>query len=140
MSQLYKGDLLPSAAWQLLSENYSAVLVDVRTSAEWHYVGEPDLRSLKKHLIKLEWRSLPGMEKNTHFGSELSNIIHNQDASIIFLCRTGGRSAEAAIELTSMGYKNCYNVVHGFEGDINQNGHRGLINGWKADKLPWRQD
>lgn len=140
MSQLYKGDLLPQAAWKMLTENEHAILVDVRTSAEWHYVGEPDLRSLKKHTVKLEWRSLPEMEKNRHFASELSALIPNNDAPVIFLCRTGGRSMEAAIELTSHGYTNCFNLAHGFEGDLDNTGHRGHINGWKAEKLPWRQD
>jgi rhodanese-related sulfurtransferase len=140
MVQLYAGDVLPAEAWQILKSKQDSYLVDVRTSAEWHYVGFPDLKPLNKEVIKLEWRLLPGMEKNNNFLRDLQRIVVNPEAEIFFLCRTGGRSTEAAIEMAKVGYKKSYNITGGFEGDLDSNSHRGKISGWKAEKLPWRQD
>ena len=138
MVQLYKGDITSKQAWEML-KNSNSLLVDVRTSAEWHYVGAPDLSSIKGKLIQIEWRKLPSMDKNLEFIKQFESIVSDKNADVIFLCRTGGRSQEAAIEMTKEGYANCYNVEFGFEGEISPSMHRGTVNGWKADKLPWRQ-
>jgi rhodanese-related sulfurtransferase len=139
MERLYAGDVSPRHAWDnLLSDN--SYIVDVRTNAEWHYVGVPNLKPVNKDLIRVEWRSLPDMSLNKSFAFEISNLIPDKEAKIYFLCRTGGRSMEAAILMTSLGYKNCYNIASGFEGDADANSQRGKVNGWKAEKLPWRQD
>jgi len=136
----YRGDLSPKQAWEKLKDDINAVMVDVRTTAELHYVGTPDLRPIAKHIIPLEFRQLPNMDYNPKFIENLTAKITDKDASIIFICRTGGRSQEAAIWLTELGYNNCYNLENGFEGELDNHGHRGNVNGWKADKLPWRQD
>lgn len=140
MSQLDSHDCFPSAAWDLLKADPESVLVDVRTDAEWHYVGGPDLASIKKTVIKLEWRTLPEMDLNESFAERLASLITDKDTNILFLCRTGGRSGEAAALMTELGYKNCYNIIDGFEGAVDPRGHRGNITGWKASHLPWRQD
>lgn len=140
MVQLYSGDLSSQNAWELLKANPDSVLVDVRTAVEQHYVGVPELRPLGKELISIEWRSFPRMERNSHFFETLRKHVPNFETPIIFLCRTGGRSQEAAIEMTAMGYKTCYNLESGFDGDLDPKGQRGKISGWKASGLNWRQD
>lgn len=140
MHQLYAGDILPLKAWEILKEDSQAVLVDVRTMAEWHYVGLPDLRPIGKSVIRLEWRSLPDMSLNVNFAEELNSVVPKKENTILLLCRTGGRSMEAAMCLTRFGYETCYNIAYGFEGDADLSSHRGKVNGWKAEKLPWRQD
>ncbi len=140
MSKLYSGDISASDAMDILKKNPSAQLVDVRTFAEWHYVGAPDLKSLNKEVVFIEWRQLPNMDLNQEFVQSLENKIPSRDTELLFLCRTGGRSREAAIAMTARGYKTCYNIDSGFEGDLNQQKHRGSTSGWKASKLPWRQD
>ena len=140
MARFYIGDLLPSEAWKLLRSEQDSFLIDVRTSAEWHYVGNPNLQPIGMTPIQIEWRLLPSMEKNLMIANELTSIIPNKEAKLFFLCRTGGRSMEAAIEITNLGYKYCYNILNGFEGDLDGNFQRGKVSGWKAEKLPWRQD
>lgn len=139
MNSLYTADIPPSDAWNMLMKNKNAYLVDVRTNAEWNFVGVPNLDSINKQLITIEWRAFPNMEINHNFDNQLASIVSDKDSELIFLCRTGGRSAEAATRMYSLGYKNCYNVSHGFEGDLNSDSHRGLKSGWKASNLPWRQ-
>ncbi len=140
MSKLYSGDILATEAMDILKKDPSSQLIDVRTEAEWHYVGTPDLRSLDKEVFKIQWRVLPDMNINADFIELLEKNIPSRDSKLLFLCRTGGRSREAAIAMTARGYKTCYNIDSGFEGDLNQQKHRGSISGWKASNLPWRQD
>jgi rhodanese-related sulfurtransferase len=140
MSKQYSGDILASDAMDILKKNPNAQLVDVRTIAEWHYVGVPDLRSIDKEVYKIEWRTLPNMDLNADFITTLEKNIPSRDSELLFLCRTGGRSREAAIAMTARGYKTCYNIEGGFEGDLNQQKHRGTVSGWKASKLAWRQE
>ncbi len=140
MTQLYAGDVLPAKAWQILKDRQDSYLVDVRTAAEWHYVGGPNLKPVGKDVIKVEWRLLPTMERNPNFINDVRKMIDNMNAEIFFLCRTGGRSQEAAIEMTKAGYLNSYNIAFGFEGDLDNSSQRGKTSGWKAEKLPWRQD
>jgi rhodanese-related sulfurtransferase len=140
MTGLYSGDISPSEAMKKLKQDPNAQLIDVRTSAEWQYVGAPDLRPLNKRSIKIQWRELPNMDLNEDFVEELEMKVPSRYTVLLFLCRTGGRSREAAIAMTEHGYKNCYNIDKGFEGDLDPNMHRGNISGWKAEKLPWKQD
>ncbi|MCC3861900.1 rhodanese-like domain-containing protein [Pseudemcibacter aquimaris] len=137
MSGQYKGDVSPAQAWDLLSSDENTVLVDVRTLAEWKCVGEPDLSSLSKNTIYIEWVSFPDRAPNAHFMSQLMQAVPNKDATVLFLCRTGVRSIAAAIAATEMGYENSYNILEGFEGDADQKGHRGRITGWQGRDLPW---
>ncbi len=140
MSRLYSGDILASEAMDILKKDSSSQLIDVRTYAEWHYVGMPDLRSIDKEVIKIEWRVLPNMDLNNLFIESVEKLIPSRDSILLFLCRTGGRSREAAIAMTARGYKTCYNIESGFEGDLDNHKHRGNVSGWKASKLPWGQE
>ncbi len=135
----YAGDLTPEESWDLLEKDDNCYLVDCRTSAEWAFVGVPDLESIKKKAIFIEWQTFPVMDKNPRFLQEVSDNVLDKNSKIIFLCRSGARSRSAAEFLTSQGYENCYNCSDGFEGTHNEIGHRGEISGWKHKKLPWKQ-
>jgi rhodanese-related sulfurtransferase len=133
MLQLYSGDLLAIEAWELLKSDNNSYLVDVRTSSEWKHIGVPKLETLKKKLIMLEWMFLPDMKRNENFKTALSDIVPDKSSTLLFLCKSGGRSQQAAIEMTALGYKNCYNISDGFEGSLDSK-----MIGWKAT-LPWEQ-
>jgi rhodanese-related sulfurtransferase len=139
----YAGDLDASAAWRLLSEDPKAQLVDVRTAAEWTFVGLPDLSALGRGVHTIEWQSFPEMEINADFATVAADALRRSGADentpLLMLCRSGARSRAAAIALTRAGFKRAYNVAGGFEGDADAEGHRGQRNGWKAARLPWRQ-
>jgi rhodanese-related sulfurtransferase len=136
----YAGDLSPSEAWENLKANKKAVLVDVRTMPEWQFVGVPDLSKLDKRVIFIPWRVYPNMVLNSEFCIQLEREVVDRYASLLFICRSGHRSMDAAIEATRYGYKTCYNISGGFEGDIDEYGHRARKNGWKLDNLPWGQN
>jgi rhodanese-related sulfurtransferase len=142
-SAAYAGDISPSEAWRILSETAAAQLLDVRTQAEWNYVGLPDLAALGKKVVLSEWQSFPGGARNPHFPEEaavrLEQLGAVPTAPILIICRSGARSRAAAIALTERGYTQAFNIAGGFEGDQDENGHRGFVNGWKAEGLPWRQ-
>lgn len=135
----YAGDISPKQAWELLAGNPKAVLVDVRTDAEFAYVGNPDLSSLGKQVLRAYWKVFPAMEINPDFVAEVDSSSVDKDAPLLFICRSGQRSRDAAIAMTAAGFKECYNVAGGFEGDKDATGHRGTVNGWKVDGLPWVQ-
>lgn len=124
-------------AWQILSSDPIAQLVDVRTNSEWEQVGVPNLTSLNKETLKISWRSLPDMAINDKFISNLQTKISSQQTPLLFLCRSGGRSNEAASVMAQYGYNQCYNVEGGFEGCRFQDGSE--IKGWRAENLPWEQ-
>lgn len=124
----------------MLTENEQAALVDVRTQPEWSFVGVPDLSSLGKRAVLLQWQSFPTMSPNPDFVASLAHALPDKDAPILFLCRSGARSRSAAMAMTAAGYRHCYNVAHGFEGAHDAARHRGQIAGWKAMGLPWTQD
>ena len=134
----YKGDITPEEAWRLLSEETSTVLVDVRTKAEWNYVGVPELSEISKDNILIEWVNFPEGAPNPTFLEELGEAVPDKATSIFFLCRTGVRSVGAAIAATEAGYANSYNILDGFEGGPDADGHRGRISGWQGKKLPWK--
>jgi len=136
---MYAGDLSPNDALNLLHDDTSARLVDVRTDAEWSYVGVPDLSTAASDLVLLSWQRFPSMQVDPDFLSQLSKIAPNLSAPLLFLCRSGVRSQSAAVAATSAGYTSAFNIAGGFEGDKNSDGHRGKINGWKALGLPWVQ-
>lgn len=135
----YAGNITPTEAWKILADNPKAVLVDVRTTAEWAYVGQADVSSLTKEAVLLEWKIFPAMEANPDFAKELSAKLSDKDAPLLFLCRSGVRSKAAAITMTTDGFKTCYNIATGFEGNKNDDGHRGHVGGWKVEGLPWKQ-
>ncbi|GAB7142847.1 rhodanese-like domain-containing protein [Mycobacterium riyadhense] len=135
----YAGDITPLEAWKMLSDNPEAVLVDVRTDAEWRFVGVPDLSSLGREVVFIEWSTSDG-KHNDDFLDELKDRISagQQERPVIFLCRSGNRSIGAAEVATAAGIAPSYNVLDGFEGHLNAQGHRG-DDGWRAVGLPWKQ-
>jgi rhodanese-related sulfurtransferase len=135
----YAGDLAPQEAFELLERDPDAVLVDVRTRAEWAYVGLPDLAPLGRDVVLVEWESFPDHAPNPDFVGDLRRAGIRPEAPVAFLCRSGVRSKAAADAATAAGYSAAYNVSGGFEGPPDGDGHRGTTRGWKAAGLPWRQ-
>ena len=135
----FAGHVAPMTAWETLERDAAAQLVDVRTRPEWHFVGLPDLDALSRAPICIEWQMFPDMERNADFDDALAAAVDDRHAALFFLCRSGVRSAAAAAAATQCGYAHCYNIAGGFEGDKDDNGHRGGCNGWKHDGLAWRQ-
>ena len=139
----YAGDVSPREAWAVLERSSDAQLVDVRTAAEWSYVGLPDLAGLGRSTHRVEWQTFPTMAPNDAFVAEATDAIlsagGSKSAPVFFICRSGVRSRSAAVAMTEAGFTRAYNVAGGFEGDVDQSGHRGTKNGWKAAQLPWRQ-
>ena len=131
------------SAGDLLSSEPKAQLIDVRTSAEWNFVGVPELASLGREPILIEWQRYPDMAVNPAFVQALSTELAARGASaqtpLLFLCRSGARSQSAAVAMTAAGYSRAYNVAGGFEGSRDEAGHRGTVEGWKHDGLPWMQ-
>lgn len=137
--QDYAGDQTPEQAWTALKNEPDAILVDVRTDAEWSCVGLPDLAPLGKTVARVPWKVFPAMALNPGFADEVARLAARRDAPIFFLCRSGQRSHDAAIALTARGFSSCYNVTDGFEGPADAHGHRGTVAGWKVAGLPWKQ-
>lgn len=135
----YAGDLTPQQAWDMLSATPKAQLIDVRTDAEFAYVGNPDLSALAKEVVRVYWKIFPAMDVNPDFVAQIGDAIAEKGAPLLLLCRSGVRSKHAAEAMTTAGYTECYNIAEGFEGDKNPHGHRGGVNGWKVDGLPWKQ-
>jgi len=128
----YEGALLPTEAYEIMQSAPGARLVDVRTRAELDWVGRiPDA-------VEIEWASYPGMKPNPHFAAQLEQQV-DKEALVLFICRGGGRSHYAAVIATQRGYVDCYNVLEGFEGSHDADGHRNSLNGWRAAGLPWKQ-
>ncbi|MEV4127442.1 rhodanese-like domain-containing protein [Nocardia sp. NPDC049707] len=135
----YAGDITPRQAWELLQDNPEAVLVDVRTEAEWRFVGVPDTSSIERPTVLIEWVDSSGA-RNGQFVEQLTTALEGRDpaAPVVFLCRSGQRSIGAAKAATGAGIAPSFNVLEGFEGPIDEFGHRGG-SGWRATGLPWRQ-
>lgn len=133
----FMGDVSPAQTWQALQEQTEAVLVDVRTCAEWAFVGGPDLSALGKLVVQVEWQVFPTMAHNPRFLEELQAQGVTPQQPVYLLCRSGVRSRYAAERLAEQGYTT-YNVADGFEGQIDDHGHRG-VSGWRAAQLPWKQ-
>ncbi|MBM7416400.1 MULTISPECIES: rhodanese-like domain-containing protein [Nocardiaceae] len=133
----YAGDITPEQAWELLSTDPEASLVDVRTHAEWSYVGVPDISSLDKPTAFVEWVGYPDGARNENFVDEV-RAAGIERGPVVFLCRSGQRSIGAAEAATAAGLGPAYNVLDGFEGATDAEGHRGSA-GWRAVGLPWRQ-
>ncbi|MFA5122359.1 rhodanese-like domain-containing protein [Zavarzinia sp.] len=139
----YAGDITPGDAWRILSQDSGAVLVDVRSQAEWSFVGVPDLAAVGRKPVLVAWAHFPGMVANESFLPEVQAALtgagRKPGSPVLFLCRSGARSRSAAIAATAAGLTPAYNIVGGFEGDLDAARHRGLTGGWKASGLPWVQ-
>ncbi len=128
----YSGAVSPAEAWALRQQLPGSVIVDVRSAAEWQFVGVvPDA-------VRIELRTYPGMVPNPGFVTQLQQQV-DKSATVLFICRSGARSDEAARLAAEAGYSEVYNVLEGFEGDRDAAQHRGSVNGWKAAGLPWMQ-
>jgi len=128
----YEGALTPREAHELLRLAPGARLIDVRTKAEWDWVGRVP------GAIEIEWQDYPAKQLNPHFIQTLGHSV-TTEAMLIFLCRSGQRSSAAAKAATEAGFPDCYNVLEGFEGNKDANGQRNRIGGWRASGLPWNQ-
>lgn len=129
----------PLRVWEALRGEPKAQLVDVRTDAEWNFVGLPDLAPLGKQVVPIQWQVYPNMSVNGAFVNQLKEVGFTPEHHIYFICRSGQRSHAAAQAARDAGYPHAFNVSEGFEGAVDANGHRGKANGWKAAGLPWRQ-
>jgi rhodanese-related sulfurtransferase len=140
----YAGDITPEEAWQVLVDNPEAVLVDCRTEAEWRFVGVPDISSLgsvsslKRDVVYVEWSRTDGTHNDGFVDDLQAAGVTPGERPVVFLCRSGNRSIGAAEAATAAGIGPSYNVLDGFEGNLDEQGHRGAT-GWKAIGLPWRQ-
>jgi rhodanese-related sulfurtransferase len=126
----YRGALTPSEAHQLVAAG-AARLIDVRSSFEWDFVGHFPGSTL------IEWKRLGGVP-NPDFIAQLG-AQGARDQNYLFMCRSGARSHAAAVAASESGYANAFNVLEGFEGDLDEEQHRGARNGWRHAGLPWIQ-
>jgi rhodanese-related sulfurtransferase len=122
MGNTYAGNITAATAWSLLSSEQETVLIDVRTLPEWQ-AGISDLSAMKKKPVLLSWKNAPNYDFNQNFLTDFNKLSLNEDQKILFLCKVGGRSAEAAQTVAAMGYTNCYNIEGGFDS-------------WKSENLP----
>ncbi|GAA5786738.1 rhodanese [Chitiniphilus shinanonensis] len=128
----YSGAVTPAEAYQLARTLPTTRIVDVRTAAEWQFVGVVPGAEL------IEWKRFPEMSLNPDFLTQLKTKVDTQDV-VLFLCRSGARSHDAAELAATHGYSEAYNILEGFEGDKDEGQHRNSVNGWRAAGLPWVQ-
>ena len=130
------GHLDALETWVFLKENPDAILIDIRSSMEFLFIGHPT------DSIHIAWMDDPDWEINPNFIEEIIQIqkasTHN-NCPIVMICRSGNRSEKAGIQLLDAGLTNIYHVSDGFEGDRDDNNHRGTLNGWRFHELPWEQ-
>ena len=126
----YAGDVPAELAWQWLQSG-EAVLVDVRTDAEREWVGKVP------GAIAVAWKQWPGMAENQNFDEQFRAAVP-EGKKVVLLCRSGVRSVAAAQRATGLGIE-AYNILEGFEGDVDANGQRGRLSGWRKRGLPWNQ-
>ena len=134
----YAGDVQPEQALAALQGDATALLVDVRTRAEWTYVGLPEISAPGHGPVLVEWQRFPDGRVNERFVDELREAGVTPGTPLYFLCRSGVRSVAAAEAATAAGLGPAYNILHGFEGPLDEQGRR-TVAGWKNAGLPWRQ-
>ncbi len=138
MSQQIKS-LSPTEAWQICQEDPRALLIDVRSSMEFLFVGHP------QGAIHVPWIDEPDWVINKDFETDIRKLVlgglqkTDGDVPIILICRSGNRSAEAGKVLVDSGMLNIYNIDEGFEGELNDSHHRSSVGGWRYRDLPWEQ-
>jgi rhodanese-related sulfurtransferase len=127
----YCGDVLASEAFEFCKNN-PALIIDVRTPQEWQKIGVPDLANTASQLLAISWLTLPNFALNQNFAKELSTAKNiTKTTPLFFLCKSGGRSLDAAIFAKNLGYEYTFNIAGGFEG--------GEVAGWKEQALPHKQ-
>ena len=129
-------ELDPQAAHELLASEPEARLIDVRSRVEFEFVGHPI------GAVHVPWKEFPDWSENPAFVDEVKTTLGDAltaDTPLLLICRSGARSMSAARALADAGFTRLYNVAEGFEGDLDDNKHRGNINGWRQRDLPWEQ-
>ena len=143
MEVVHIEDVPVEEVWARLQRDSSSALIDVRTRAEWTFVGLPNLAEIGKQVLTVEWQTSPENRIDAAFPERLTIVLDaagaNKDAELFFICRSGVRSRMAAEAMANAGYQRCRNVADGFEGPLDANRHRGQTAGWKAAGLPWVQ-
>ena len=132
-------DIAPAETWAALQNDPAARLVDVRTDAEWNFVGVPDITAAGQRVALIAWQVYPTMAVNPTFVHGLREAGVMPEHRVYFICRSGARSMSAAMAAQAEGYMEVFNVADGFEGPVDGEGHRGQVAGWKASGLPWMQ-
>lgn len=131
--------LTPVEAHDILQKNTAALLIDIRTMMEYQFVGHP------LDAIHIPWKEVPGWVENEQFISDIQQLVDDAkqnattDVPIILMCRSGTRTIPAGNKLLESGFTDVYHIEEGFEGDLDDDGHRGNINGWRFHNLPWKQ-
>lgn len=128
----FTGTVLPHEAWALFQTGH-AVIVDVRTNEERKFVGYVE------ETIHIPWATGTALNRNPRFAKELETKV-GKEKTILLLCRSGKRSVAAANVAFNAGFEHVYNIDQGFEGDLDENDHRGVFNGWRFHQLPWKQE
>jgi rhodanese-related sulfurtransferase len=143
MEAVHIQDVPVEEVWARLEKGPGSVLIDVRTRAEWTFVGLPDLDKIGKRVLTVEWQTSPDSKIDAGFPERLTAVLDaagaNKDSELFFICRSGARSRMAAEAIASVGYQRCRNVADGFEGPLDADRHRGQVAGWKASGLAWVQ-
>jgi len=130
----YAGAVTPQEAWALLQADPSVKLVDVRTNAERDWIGRAAIPEAQHGAV--QWSLYPGGAPNPDFVAQLQQAADKED-TVLFLCRSGVRSRHAARVATELGYPNAFDILEGFEGDRDAEGHRKTVGGWCKAGLPW---
>ena len=143
MEVVHIEDVPVEEVWGRLKSDASSALIDVRTRAEWTFVGLPDLKQIGKQILTVEWQTSPDNRIDAAFPERLAIVLDaagaKKEVELFFVCRSGVRSRMAAEAMANTGYQRCRNVADGFEGPLDANRHRGRVAGWKAAGLPWVQ-
>ena len=131
-SLAFSGEVSPGDAWDVVQDG-AAILVDVRSAEELRFVGHVP------GSLHVAWASGVSLTRNPRFVRELESKV-GKDKPILFLCRSAKRSARAAEAAVKAGFRHAFNVLEGFEGELDDKGHRGAQDGWRLRGLPWVQD
>jgi len=141
MSDHTLGQLSPKQAWQMIQDNPRTILVDIRSTMEYLFVGHP------RGAVHIAWIDEPNWTVDPHFVTRVRELmlggaicdVEEGCAPVILICRSGKRSKEAGKALMDAGIRNVYHVDEGFEGDLDENHHRSTLGGWRFHDLPWNQ-
>ena len=127
--------LEPKQAQEFLQKNPDALFIDCRSEMEYLFVGHP------VGALHVSWNDGPDWEVNPHFVGQVKKLAGTNHAMrpIVLICRSGNRTIEAGEALERAGFKKVVNVLHGFEGQLDETHHRNSRNGWRVDGLPWEQ-
>ena len=126
-------NLTPQQSWELMQANSDAVLIDVRTKVEHDFVGRP------LNAVHVPWKEAPEWQLNPGFIDQVRQAVNDTTSPVLLLCRSGARSLTAAEALQQAGFTHLVNILDGFEGDLDDNKHRGNLGGWRYSQLPWEQ-